>query len=227
MRHDERVTRRTGALLAGLLGALLVGGVSQAFLWRWGLGAVSTVTDSQFLWVLLTFGVAWAWAEGRVGQGALAGGATGLALIVSYYAMQWVADGRHSATAQFTRAAGPAWTLAAVAGGAAMGVLGALAGTSSRHRPRRKAFGIATPALLVAAGPVLWMLAESRYVPLAHVAPAAAVFVLVGAGLLAYAVRTCGRRVCVQATVLATGLSAVGLGGLWWLQTHGWLYLTF
>ncbi len=66
------MTRRGGVAALGLLGALLIGGVSQSFLWRWGLGGVSNVTDSQFMWVLLIFGVAWGWAEGRVGRGAWA-----------------------------------------------------------------------------------------------------------------------------------------------------------
>ncbi|MGZ4467897.1 MAG: hypothetical protein ACXVW2_02815 [Nocardioidaceae bacterium] len=227
MRKDALVTRRGGAVVLGLLGALLIGGVSQAFLWRWGLGSLSNVTDSQFTWVLLTFGVAWGWAEGRVGQGAGAGGVTGLALIVSYYAVQWVADGRHSAIAQFSKAGGPAWTLAAIGGGAVMGLFGALASMDGRERPRRKALGVATPALIVGVGPALWILTNDRSLEPSRLMPAAAVFVLVGAVLLLYTVRTCGPVATIQALAVSVGIGVTALVGLLWLQTHGWLYLTF
>ena len=221
------MTRRGGAVVLGLLGALLIGGVSQAFLWRWGLGGLSTVTGSQFMWVLLAFSVAWRWAEGRVDQGVAAGGVTGLALMASYYAMQWVADGRHSALAQFSKTGGVAWTLAAIGGGAVIGLFGALASMNGRERPRLKALGVATPAVIVGVGPALWLLTNGRYLDPARLIPAAAVFVLAAGALLLYAVRTSGPIASMQALAISVGIGAIALVGLLRLQTHGWLYLTF
>lgn len=227
MREDALVTRRGGVVVLGALGALLIGGVSQAFLWRWGLDGLSNVTDSQFMWVLLTFGVAWGWAEGRLQRGALAGGATGLALIASYYAMQWVADGSHSAISQFSKSGGLAWTVAAIGGGAAMGLFGALASLSGRDRPRLKALGIATPALIVGVGPALWILTNGRYLEPSRLLPATAVFVIAGILLMAHAVRTCGAAASLQGIAVAAGVGATALVGLMWLQLDGLLYLTF
>lgn len=221
------MTRRRGVVIVGVLGALLIGGVSQAFLWRWGLSGVSNVTDSQFAWVLLSFGIAWGWAEGRVGRGVCAGAATGLALIVSYYLMQAVADGRYSAVTQFSRSDGIVWAVAAVGGGALMGLFGALASLGGQDRPLRKAVGIATPAVIVGAGPVVWIATHGQSLELSRLLSAAAVFLLVGAGLLVYALRTCGPRAFIQALAVSIGISATALAGLLWLQTHGWLYLTF
>jgi hypothetical protein len=221
------VTRRGGAVALGFLGALLIGGVSQAFLWRWGLGGLSSVTGSQFMWVLLSFGVAWGWAGGRVDQGVAAGGMTGLALIGSYYAMQWVADGRHSALAQFSKASGVEWTLAAIGGGAVIGLFGALAGKDGRERPRLKALGVATPAVIVGVGPALWILTNGDYLSPSRLIPAVGLFALAGGALLLYAVRTCGPLASIQALAISGGTGATALVGLLWLQTHGWLYLTF
>lgn len=223
------MSRRGNAVAAGLVGALLVGGVSQAFLWRGGavLEGLGDLTGSQFMWVLLTFGVAWGWAGGRLVPGVVAGGLTGLALIASYYAMQWVVDGQHSAVAQFTKTGGVAWTLAAVAGGAVMGLFGALAGLDARDRPRRKALGFATPALIVAGGPPLWIWVNGRYLNVPGLLPAVAAFMCIGAALLVVTARTCGRVPFLHAMALSAGLGTVALGGLLMLQTHGWLYLTF
>ena len=221
------MTRRGWVVVLGVLGALLVGGVSQAFLWRWGLGGLGNLTDSQFMWALFTFGVGWGWAEGRVGQGAFAGGVTGLALIASYYAMQWLADGPHSATAQFSKSGGLTWTLAAMGGGALMGLFGGLASTSRHERPRLKALGLATPAVIVGVGPGLWILTSYRYSEPSRLLPTAVVFLLVGVVLLVCAVRMCGPSRAIQALAVSTGIGAVALSGLLWLQVHRWLYLTF
>jgi hypothetical protein len=210
-----------------LLGALLVGGVSQTFLWRWGLDGLSNVTDSQFLWVLLTFGVACGWAQGRLGQGAAAGALTGLALIVSYYLTQWVADGRHAALSQFSKTGGTAWTLAAVGGGAVMGLCGALASMDARTHPRLKALGITTAAVVAGVGPVLWVLVEGTYLQPSRLLPAVIVFALAGAALLVVAARSCGTLASVQALAISAALGAVALGVLLVLQTQGWLYRTF
>lgn len=221
------MTRRGGAAALGLLGALLIGGASQAFLWRSGLGAVADVTNSQFMWVLLTFGAAWAYADGRVAPGVAAGSLTGLALIASYYAFQWVADGRHSALAQFSKTGGVAWTLAAVGGGALMGVFGGLASLQARERPRMKAQGITTPAVIVGVGPAAWILVNNEHLDVSRLAPAVTVFLLVGAALFLVAVRTCGPAASLQALAVSVGLGAAALAGLLVLETTGWLYLTF
>ena len=221
------MTRRWVIVALGLLGAVVVGGISQAFLWRWGPDSLSNMTGSQFMWVLLAFGVSWAWADGRLGAGTAAGAMTGLALIASYYAMQWLADGRHSAVAQFTRTGGVAWTLACVGGGAVIGLFGALAGMHGGDRARLKALGITTPALVVSVGPVLWILTNGTNLPVSQLLLALAVFVLVGVTLLVVTFRACGAAACAQGLLVSLGLCAVALGGLLMLETHGWLYLTF
>ena len=204
-----------------------MGGVAQAFLWRWGLEGLANVTGSQFMWVLLTFGVSWASAGGRLAPGTAAGGLTGLALIASYYAMQWVADGRHSALAQFSKTGGVAWTMAALGGGAGIGLLGALASMEARESPRLKALGITTPAVIVMVGPPMWLFINSEFLDGAGLLSAVAVFVLVGGVLLLVAARACGPIACLQALALSIGFGAAGLAGLLTLQTLGWLYLTF
>ncbi|HEX4976347.1 MAG TPA: hypothetical protein VFV40_00640 [Nocardioides sp.] len=216
-------------VVAGLVGAVWVGGVSQTLVWRWGPGLdrLADVTGSQFMWVLLTFGVAWGWAAGRLVPGAVAAALTGLALIAGYYVTQWVVDGRHAAVAQFAGTGGVAWTLAAVGGGAVMGVFGALAGLDGQVRPRLKALGLATPALIVGGGPLLWIWVHGRHLEVSGLLPAVAVFMIIGAALLVVAVRTSGRVPCLQAVALSTALGTVALGGLLALQTSGWLYLTF
>jgi hypothetical protein len=152
---------------------------------------------------------------------------TGLALMSSYYLMQWVVDGRYSATSQFVQARGLGWTAAAVVGGAVVGVFGAFAGVSGGRRPRLKALGVVTPAVVVGCGPTLWILIHPENLEPSRLAPAALVFALAGAALLVYAVRTCGLAASVQAGVVSVGIAAAALVGLLWLQTHGWLYLTF
>lgn len=227
VREAATGTRRGGAVAWGLVGALLVGGVSQTLLWRWGLGGLATVTGSQFTWVLLAFGVARARAGGRVLPGTAAGGVTGLALITSYYVMQWVVDGRHSALAQLAKTGGAAWTVSAIGGGAVIGLFGGLASMDARARPTAKALGLVTPAAIVIAGPALWLLAGGGRLEAARLAPAAAVFALAGAALVLYAVRACGARAAGRAVVMSIGSGVVALAGLLWLQTHGGLYPTF
>src|SRR3954452_1199126 len=108
--------RRDVIATGAVVGAVVVGGISQTYLWRWGFDGLGNVLGSQFTWVLLTFAVAWAWARGRPLSGAAAGALTGSALIASYYATQWLADGRHAALAQLTKAGGFAWTAASIGG---------------------------------------------------------------------------------------------------------------
>jgi hypothetical protein len=150
-----------------------------------------------------------------------------LLLISSYYLSQWVADGQHAAVSQFTKSAGIVWVLAATAGGAVMGGLGALAGRDADEHRHEKALGLTAPALIVLVGPALWVLLFGRVLELSQALPAVAVFAAVGAGLLVHAVRTCGPRAVLRALVAATAEGAAALGCLLWLQTNGWLYLTF
>ena len=224
------VIRRWVPAALGLLGALLCGGVSQTFLWRDGHRDLGAVTGSQFMWVLLIFAVSWGWADGRLRPGMAAGAVTGLALMLSYYAMQWVADGAHSAAAQFTKSGGPAWTLAAVGGGAAIGLLGGMAGVAgvpARRPARVKALGIMTPAVIVGLGPLVWNRLGGQYLPASRQLTVVAVFALAGLGLLAATIRTCGWRACLEAGSIALAAGVAALGGLWLLEAHGWLYLTF
>ncbi|MEZ5097756.1 MAG: hypothetical protein R2731_17755 [Nocardioides sp.] len=70
--------RETGRVAgAAALGAVLVGGVAQTYLWRWGLGGLGDVLGSQFTGLLLIFAVSWAWARGRLAAGAVCGAVTG------------------------------------------------------------------------------------------------------------------------------------------------------
>lgn len=221
------MSRRPAAVLCGLAGALLSGGVAQTLLWRWGMSPLGDLLGSQFTWVLLTFAVSWAWAKGKLAPGIAAGALTGLALIASYYATQWLVDGPHAAAAQFTKSGGLAWTLAAVAGGAAMGLFGALAGADPGRTPRRKASGLATPALIVGAGAPLWMLLFHQHMDASTLAPAVAVFVLAGAALLVWTAFTCGLVPGIQGTAVSLTLGSAALLALVALEMHGWLYLTF
>jgi hypothetical protein len=210
-----------------LLGALLIGGVSQAFAHRTRFGALASVTDSQFLWVLLTFAVAWAYAAGRLGPAAAAGGLTGLALIVSYYVVQWLAEGEHAAVSQFADARGTAWTVASVVGGAIIGLFGGLAGMDARRRPRAKALGLTTPGVIIGLGPVLWLAVDHNRLGVTGALTAALVFALVGAALFVAAIRTCGLGATVQAAAISVAIGVVAVVGLLVLETSGWLYLTF
>lgn len=212
--------------VTGLLGAVFVGGISQTFLWRWGLEDVGSVTGSQFMWVLLAFGVSWAWARGRLAPGVAAGAVTGLALISSYYATQWLADGQHAATAQFSGTGGLAWSLSAILGGAVLGVLGALAGVDDPSMARWKAVGITTPAVVVGVGPLLWLVSQGDHLQVTRLLVAAGVFGLVAAVLVLVAIRACGPVASLQGMAVSVGLGLAALGGLLVLQTGGWLYLT-
>jgi hypothetical protein len=210
-----------------LLAAVLVGGVSQAFVHRTALGSVASVTDSQFLWALLVFGVAWACAEGRIGPGMVAGGLTGLALIASYYIVQWLAEGRHAAVSQFSDARGVAWTIAAVAGGVIMGLFGGLAGVDARRRPRTKALGMTTPGVVVGLGPLVWVLVDHDRLGVTGVLAAVLVFALVGTALFVAAIRMCGPAASLQAAAISIAIGALAVTALLVLETSGWLYLTF
>lgn len=216
---------RTATVSLGALGALIVGGVAQAVVWRWDIDWLTAVTNSQFLWVLLCFLVAWGWSRGQVLPGIAAGAATGLALIASYYGMQWLVDGRSSAVGQFTDSRGVAWTAASVVGGAGVGLFGALAACPAVTRPRRKAFGLVSAALILAGGPATWLATRSQLAP-EGAAIAAATYGCVAAALLWVALRRCGAREAIRGGALAAIVAALVLATLFVLQ-NSLLYLTY
>jgi hypothetical protein len=218
---------RAAAALLGGAGALLVGGVAQAVVWRWGVDWLTAVTNSQFLWVLLCFCVAWGWSRGSLGRGATAGGLTGLALIASYYLVQWAVEGPHAALSQLTHSRGLAWTAASVIGGCGVGLLGALAGEPAVRRPARKAFGLIGAGTLVGGGPAVWLLASGDRLLVGQRAVAVAVFVTVGLVLVATAVRRCGPRAAFRGGVSGACLALLLLVVLFLLEEAGILYLTF
>ena len=161
LHHLDMTSRRAALIVGAALGAVLIGGVAQTYGWRWRAEGVAKVTNSQFTWMLLCFVVAWALAPARVSWGMVAGGSTGLGLIASYYCVQWFADGWHAAASQFGGAYGFAWTVGATGGGALVGGLGALAGSSAKVEPVRKAFGLSTAALVVGLGPLVWFMTNN------------------------------------------------------------------
>jgi hypothetical protein len=215
------------ALLAGAaLCAILIGGVAQTYVWRWGLDGVTKVTNTQFAWALLCFVVALAWAQGRVSWGMVAGGLTGLGLISSYYGVQWFADGWHSAASQFAGTYGFAWTVAATGGGALVGVLGGLAGSSAEVHPTRKAVGLSTTALLVGLGPLAWFKINGDLLHQDGIWVAITFYGTVGAGLVAFAFWECGVAPFLRGLFLGALTALVTLAGLLVLQGTV-LYTTF
>lgn len=205
---------------------VLVGGVAQAFAWRWDAGWLTAVTSSQFLWALLCCATAYGWSRGRLVPGALAGGITGLGLIGSYYAAQWLTDSRHAAVSQFTDTGGAAWTAAAVIGGSVLGLLGAAAATSAVQHRRRRAFGLVGSAVVAGGGPAGWLAAGGEHLQAEGKRVAAVLLALVGAGLVAFAVRRCGPRETIVGGAAALLVALALLVGLYVLQ-HTVLYLTF
>jgi hypothetical protein len=235
--HDHQVrlgpadgvdVRRATSAGLGVVGAVLIGGVAQTFAWRWGVDALTAVTNSQFLWLLLCFVVAWGWSRGSLPSGAAAGAGTGLALIVSYYLVQWLVDGRYSAVDQFVESSGAAWVLASAVGGAAAGLLGALAGGSSVDQAQRRAVGLATAAVLVGGGPAAWIVLRGGGVLAAPGGSlvAAAVYLAVGAALVSVAVRRSGWPATVRGVLVAV-VVAGGLAASLYVLQRTILYVTF
>ena len=221
------MTGRRIALIAGAVScAVLIGGIAQTYAWRWGVEPVTTVTNSQFSWMLLCFVVAWAWARGRVSSGVVAGGVTGLGLISSYYGVQWLADGWHSAASQFSGTYGLAWTVAATGGGALVGGLGALAGSSADVQPTRKALGLSTSALVLGLGPLVWFIRTSGSLHKDGIWVAIGFYGAVGVLLAAHALRTCGVSSFMRGLGIGAMASSVALVGLLVLQSTV-LYPTF
>ena len=216
---------RTATASLGALGAFITGGVAQAVVWRWDIDWLTAVTTSQFLWVLLCFLVAWGWSRGHILPGIAAGAARGLALISSYYGMQWLMDGRSSAVEQFTDSRGVAWAAASVVGGAGVGLFGAMAASPAVTRPRRKAFGLVSAALILAGGPATWLATRSQLAP-EGAAIGAVTYGCVGAALLWVSLRQCGARQAIRGGALAAVVAATVLATLFVLQ-NSLLYLTY
>jgi hypothetical protein len=218
--------RRVAVIPGAALGAVLLGGAAQTYVWRWGAEGLTAVTNSQFGWALLCFLVAWAWAQGRVSSGMIAGLLTGLGLIVSYYCVQWLADGRHAAVSQFTGTYGIAWTVAAMGGGALVGGLGALAGASAERQPTRKALGLATAALVVGLGPLVWFWADGDVLHDDGIWIAITCYGATGLLLGVFALWKCGIAPFLRGLCLAVLASSAALASLLVLQAT-LLYTTF
>lgn len=226
---EPTVPRYLGGATLGALAALwaiLIGGVAQTYVWRWGLDGVTKVTNSQFAWALLCFVVALAWARGRVASGIVVGGLTGLGLISSYYGAQWFADGWHSAASQFAGTFGFAWTVAATGGGALVGLLGGLAGSSAEAHPTRKAVGLSTMALLFGLGPLAWFKINGDVLHLDGIWVAITFYGAIGVGLGAFALWKCGVAAFLRGLALGALTSLAALAGLLVLQGTV-LYTTF
>jgi len=108
-----------------------------------------------------------------------------------------------------------------------IGVLGGLAGQDPRKRPRLKAFGISTPAVIVGLGAPGRLFVNAEYLGGATLVTAAVLFVLAATGLLIVCLRACGLPAGAFGILLALGAGGVALGGLLALQTSGILYRTF
>jgi hypothetical protein len=215
--------RRTGVIAAAAVGALAIGGLAQAYVWRWGVDGLTVTSNSQFGWMLLCFLVARVWARGRLGSGILAGGLTGFALIVSYYGVQWLADDWHAAASQFTGTYGPAWTVAATGGGALVGLLGALAGSPE---PLRASVGLATAAIVLGLGPVVWFLARGEALATNGIWVAVGFYAAVGVALAVIGLRQCGWASFMRGMLIGASASVALLAGLLVLQGTV-LYTTF
>lgn len=213
-------------IAVSVLCAVFIGGVAQTYAWRWGVDGVTKVTNSQFAWMLLCFLVALGWARGRVSSGMVAGALAGLGLIASYYCVQWFADGWHSAASQFGDTYGLAWTLSATGGGALIGSVGALAGSSAEVQPTRKAFGLSTAALVVGLGPLGWFMTNGDVLHKDGIWVAIAFYGAVGLLLGLLALWKCGIASFMRGLAWGTAACSVVLAGLLVLQSTV-LYTTF
>lgn len=213
---------RRALVLLSVVSCVLVGGVAQTYAWRLGVDWFTAVTNSQFGWVLLCFLVSWVLARGAVRAGLMAGGLTGLGLIASYYLVQGLADGWHSASSQFVSSRGIGWVVVCVGGGAVIGVLGALASAASL---RRKAVGMVVAAGIVGLGPFTSWLA-SRGVFETAVGVAVVAYAFVGILLAFTAWRRCGTRAFMYGLAAAALVCGLALAALFMVE-RAILYPTF
>lgn len=221
------VTRlRMSVIAGGAVCAVLLGGVAQAYAWRSGSHELTQITNSQFGWILLCFVVAFAWAPGAVVPGIVAGAATGLSLSVSYYAVQWLADGWVSASSQFVSSSGVAWTASATIGGALIGGLAAMAGSSADHHPARSALGLTTAALGVGLGPLALSATKSGVLDEKGAWAAIIFYGMVGLLLGFFALWRCGATAFLRGLAGGVVASALVLISLLVLE-HSVLYPTF
>jgi hypothetical protein len=217
--------RRAAGLAACLAVAFLVGGVAQAWLWRLDIEVLTAAVNTQFAWAVVLFASGWVCGGQRVRDGAGAGILTGAVLIGSYYLCQALADGSGSAVSQFTKSRGPAWVIASILVGGALGVLGACA-AQTRDRPVRGSFATLTMSLFLIAGPLgLVALYGDRLVGVAAVV-VPVVYASAGVALASFGVRRAAPRAVLQGAGAALVATAAGVAVLVVLMQHV-LYLTF
>ena len=113
---------------------------------------------------------------------------------------------------------GFAWTLAAAGGGALIGSLGALAGSSAEVHPTRKALGLSTAALVVGLGPVAWIITNGDVLHQDGTWVAITFYGEVGLLLGILALWTCGIASFMRGLALGAVACAVVLAGLLALQ---------
>ena len=206
--------------------AVLLGGVAQAYAWRSGSHELTQITNSQFGWILLCFIVAFVWAQGAVAPGIAAGAATGFSLSVSYYAVQWFADGWVSASSQFVSSSGLGWTASATIGGALMGAVAALAGSSADRHPARSALGLTTVALGVGLGPLVLSATKSGVLNEEGAWAAIIFYGMAGVLLGVFALWRCGPTAFLHGLAGGVVASSLVLISLLVLE-HSVLYPTF
>lgn len=215
---------RRVALLLVLVAAFLIGGVAQAWLWRLDVEVLTAPLSSQFAWAVVLFAAGWV-APRRTGWAVTAGAVTGAVLIGSYYLCQALADGAGSATDQFTKSRGPAWVLASILVGAALGLLGGWS-VRTQERPVRGGFALLTMALALGCGPVLLVALYGEHLPATARVVIPVVYACVGLGLVGLAIRRVPRPALQRAAAAAALAGVVGLGVLVLLMTRV-LYQTF
>lgn len=218
--------QRVCVIVGGAVCAVLLGGVAQAYAWRWGSHELTQITNNQFGWILLCFIVAFAWARGAVLSGVAAGAAVGFGLSASYYGVQWIADGWISASSQFVSSSGVAWTASATIGGALVGGLGALAGSPVDSQPARSALGLTTAALGVGLGPLALSATKSGVLDEEGAWAAIIFYGAVGVLLAVFAVWRCGSTAFVRGLAGGAVASSLVLVSLLVLE-HTVLYRTF
>lgn len=216
--------RRIAAPALVVLAAFLVGGVAQAWLWRLDVEALTAPLSSQFAWAVVLYAAGWV-APRRTAWAMAAGAITGAVLIGSYYLCQALADGAGSATDQFADSRGPAWVIASVLVGAALGLLG---GWSARvqERPVRGGFALLTMAVALAGGPLLLVALYGAHLPATARVVIPIVYAGVGAALVLHAVRRVPRVSLLRGAAGAAVAGVAGLGVLVLLMTRV-LYQTF
>ena len=107
-----------------------------------------------------------------------------------------------------------------------IGSLGALAGSSAKAHPTRKAFGLSTAALVVGLGPFAWFVTNGDALHQDGIWVAMSFYGAVGLLLGIFARWTCGIASFLRGLALGAVVCAVVLAGLLALQSTV-LYTTF